>query len=242
MEKIAELAVDDAFVVVDKPPGLVVIPARDGDAEDCVRARVERARGERLWVVHRLDRDTSGVLLFARTAEAHRALCAAFEGREAKKEYAVFCRSERVMSSAGTISVPLHPARKGKMRPALAGEQGALPCETPWERVRTAPTAIGPVARVTARPKTGRQHQIRVHLRSIDAPLAVDPLYGGASERAANALGSGSPPLSRLTLHATALSFPHPTRAGERVRVESALWPDLAALDAWLASREGAQS
>jgi tRNA pseudouridine32 synthase/23S rRNA pseudouridine746 synthase len=239
---IEELCVEDAFVVVDKPAGLVVIPARDGDPEDCVRARVERARGERLWVVHRLDRDTSGALVFARTAEAHRALCAAFEGRETKKEYVLFCRSERPLAAAGGIDVPLHSARKGKMRPALESEQGALACETRWERVRAAITSIGVVSRVTARPLTGRQHQLRVHFRSVEAPLVVDPLYGGASERGPDALGPGSPPLARLTLHASSLSFPHPSRPGERVRAHAPLPADLAALDVWLASRETVQS
>ena len=131
---------------------------------------------------------------------------------------------------------PLRPGRKRKRGPALKSGQGALECETRWERGRTVSTAIGAVSRVTARPATGRQHQLRVHFRSIEAPLVVDPLYGGASERAPDALGPGSPALSRLTLHATSLSFPHPTRTGERVQVRAPPTSDVAATDAWRAA------
>jgi RluA family pseudouridine synthase len=225
---------DDALLAVDKPSGVVVIPARDEPADECVRALLERARGERLWVVHRVDRDTSGVLLFARTAEAHKALCASFEARSTQKEYALFCRSERALSASGTIDVALHTARKGKMRPALAKEEGALASETRWEREHHARTLLGFVSRVRAKPTTGRQHQLRVHFRSIEAPFVVDPVYGGAASRAEGALGPGSPALSRLTLHASKLSLPHPTRADERLSFEAPLPADLQALDAWM--------
>src|SRR5262245_4756704 len=83
-----------ALLVVAKPAGVTVVPARDGPAGDCLRAGLERARSERLWVVHRLDRDTSGALAFARTAEAHRALSMAFEGHAVAKTYAAWALGE----------------------------------------------------------------------------------------------------------------------------------------------------
>jgi tRNA pseudouridine32 synthase / 23S rRNA pseudouridine746 synthase len=226
---------DAALIAVDKSAGVPVIPARNEPADACLRAALEAARGERLWVVHRLDRDTSGVVVFARTAEAHRALSLAFEHRRTAKRYLAWTRG-RPGAGEGVADVALHPARKGKMRPARPGEPGAMASETVWSVELTAATAVGPVARVAAEPRTGRQHQIRVHLRWLEAPLLVDPLYGRADRVAAGELGAGSPPVERLTLHASSLELPHPD--GSRLRLTAPLPPDLAALDDWLASAQ----
>ena len=94
-----------------------------------------------------------------------------------------------------------------------------------------AATAVGPVARIAAEPRTGRQHQIRVHLRWLETPLLVDPLYGRAGRVAEGELGAGSPAVERLTLHASWLELPPP----HALTVVAPLPPDLAALDAWLA-------
>lgn len=242
----AVLFEDESIVAVDKPAGVAVIPERGAPLERCVRALVERERGERLWVVHRLDRDTSGVLLFARTADAHRSLSIAFESRRVEKEYDAFCLSDaRLSSGGGRITVPLHSARKGKMRPALVGESGALDSETIWRPALDLHTDRGYVTRVRAAPRTGRQHQIRVHLRSIGAPLVVDSRYGGAARRVAGELAADSPAVERLTLHAARLSVDHPTRRGRTVVIESPLPDDLSPLDRWLragASRPEDQS
>lgn len=213
------LAEVPGWLAVDKPPGVTVIPARAEDPERSLRRTLERLRGERLWVVHRIDRDTSGVVLFARDAATHRALSLAFEGREVRKRYLAVTRGVPAPPS-GTIAVPLHAARKGKMRPAAPGEAGARSAVTDYRVCRRWDTPEGPVALVELFPRTGRQHQIRVHLRAIGAPLLVDPLYG----RPQPALG-----MERLALHAAALAFPDPA-TGSAVTVEAPLPFDLRAL------------
>jgi 23S rRNA-/tRNA-specific pseudouridylate synthase len=131
------------------------------------------------------------------------------------------------------------------MRPALVGESGALDSETIWRPALDLHTDRGYVTRVRAAPRTGRQHQIRVHLRSIGAPLVVDSRYGGAARRVAGELAADSPAVERLTLHAARLSVDHPTRRGRTVVIESPLPDDLSPLDRWLragASRPEDQS
>lgn len=215
------------ILVVNKPAGVVVIPARNEPAESSLRHRLERARNERLWVVHRIDRDTSGVVVFARNAEAHRELSLAFERHTVEKTYLALTRGVP-LPPEGVIDVPLHCARKGKMRPALAGESGSLAAETKYRVLRDWVTRAGPVALVEAKPRTGRQHQIRVHLRWKGTPLLVDPLYGRAERVTAQGLGlSGeAPACERHTLHAAELVLP--ARGGEpALRLVAPLAPDL---------------
>lgn len=198
-----------ALLVVDKPVGLVVVPARDEPGEQSLWRRLESARGERLWVVHRLDRGTSGVLVFARSAEAHRSLGMAFEQNLPQKRYIAFSRG--VPSKIeGSIELALHPARKGKMRPASPGESGALPSRTDWRVLQRWETPVGPIGLVELRPKSGRSHQIRVHLRYLGCPLLVDPLYGRCDRLIASDLGLGCSELllDRLALHAARIELP----------------------------------
>ena len=146
------------MLVVSKPPGLSVVPGAGERPGDCVRGRLERQVGARLWVVHRLDRETSGVLLFARTPEIHRTLCLAFEERRVRKSYVAFTLGVPSPRES-RIATPLHPARRGKVRPAAPGEDGAWDAATryivrkSWERLSTS------VALVEAHPETGRHHQ-----------------------------------------------------------------------------------
>ncbi len=223
---------DAALIAVLKPAGITVIPARNEPPEVCLTKQLEATRRERLWVVHRIDRDTSGVVLFARTAVAHRRLSMAFEGRDVEKRYLAFTHGVP-MPEEGTIDLPLHAARKGRMRPALPGEPESLPSSSDYRVLKQRETLLGPVALVEVRPRSGRQHQIRVHLRSKEAPLLVDPLYGKCEQIAADALGTGSPAVPRLTLHAQRITFRHPTDGEERT-IDAPLPSDLAALDAWL--------
>jgi tRNA pseudouridine32 synthase/23S rRNA pseudouridine746 synthase len=228
------LHADDALVAVAKPAGLTVIPDRTGDVEGCLHHRLERQLGERLWVVHRIDRDTSGVVVFGRTAAAHRTLSMAFEGRDVEKRYLAFTRG-LLSPTEGVIDVPLHRARKGRMRPAAPDEPESLPSSSGYRVLRSRPAIGGPVACVEVRPHTGRQHQIRVHLRSNGAPLLVDPLYGRCDRLDAGDLEANAPAVPRLTLHARGLSLPHPGGGG-RLDLAAPLPDDLASLDAWLAA------
>lgn len=202
---------DEALVVVDKPAGTPVIPA-PGHA-GCVRDWAAAQVGSRLWVVHRLDLETSGALAFARTAAAHRALCLAFEHRDVQKTYLGFVRGASALE--GTIDQALHRARKGKMRPALAGEAGAIDAQTAYAVRRRWQLDGDIVSLVEARPLTGRQHQIRVHLRSLGTPLLHDGVYGGREPDATARL-----PIHRLALHARSLVVPHPG-SGREVRAEA---------------------
>ncbi|MEZ5419759.1 MAG: RluA family pseudouridine synthase [Vicinamibacterales bacterium] len=218
---------DAVMAVVDKPAGVPVVPAPGLAAGECLRDRVAAALGTRAWVVHRLDRDTSGGVVFARTPEAHRTLSIAFEYREVRKRYVALTWGVPD-PPAGVIDLALHEARKGRARPAAPGEPGARPATTGYRVTRVWRDGGRTAARVIATPETGRHHQIRVHLRAIGAPVLGDAIYGRA------ALGHLSGvPVPRLALHAEALDLPHPS--GERRLVVEAPWPaDLGALQAWL--------
>jgi tRNA pseudouridine32 synthase/23S rRNA pseudouridine746 synthase len=219
------------WLAVDKPPGVVVIPARQGDPRESLWRRLEAERCERLWVVHRLDRDTSGVMLFARRADAHRALCLSVERGEVLKKYLAFTRGEPA-AGTGVIEAPLHSARKGKMRPASPGEPGARASSTGYRVLRRWEMAAGPICLIEAVPRTGRLHQVRVHLRWIGSPLLVDPLYGGSKHISGAEPGGGDEAfvIERLTLHASRIEFPDPA-SRDRVVVESPLPEDLRRLE-----------
>ena len=228
-EPVSFLYSDDTLVVVDKPAGVTVIPAPDVATGACLRDRVASTLGGRVWVVHRLDRDTSGAVAFARSPEAHRALSMAFERRDVAKEYRALVAG-RPTPAAGMVDVALHDARKGKARPAAPGEPGARQAVTRYETARVWRLDERHVAEVVARPATGRHHQIRVHLRAIGTPILGDAHYGGALVTPFKAV-----PVPRLALHAAVLDVPHPVSGG-RVVVH-APWPaDLADVTAWLAS------
>jgi RluA family pseudouridine synthase len=219
-------------LAVNKPPGVAVIPARGEPEADSLWRRLEAERGERLWVVHRIDRDTSGIVLFARDAATHRALSMAFEARRVKKTYLALAAGD--LPEKGRIDAALHPARKGKTRPALPGEADARPAVTDIEVTRRWSRAGATVVLASCRPLTGRHHQIRVHLRSREAPILGDPLYGKRT------LGGllGDAPCPRLMLHAAALDLPGPGAGGvaelEGQALRAPMPADMARLVRWL--------
>lgn len=216
----------EALVAIDKPPGRIVIPGRGAAAsEPTLQAEVAEALGRRVFVVHRLDRGTSGVLVFALTAEAHRALSLAFERHAVDKTYLALCRGR--LAGGGEVDRALVPIRGGRVRPARDGEAGGKPSRSRW---RALEQFEGGDARgggdgftlVEWRPLQGRLHQVRVHAAVLGHPLAVDPHYGGAEElRAGDDLL-----LARVPLHAASLSLAHPT-TGARVVFESPLPDDM---------------
>jgi 23S rRNA-/tRNA-specific pseudouridylate synthase len=217
------------LVAVDKPAGIAVIPARGEAPEASLVKLCEAHLGRRLWVVHRIDRETSGLVLFALDAETHRDLNAAFEARAVEKEYVGYSAG-RLIPDTGAIDLALHSARRGRMRPAAPGEAGSLAARTEYALERAFRTPAGPVSRLSLRPRTGRQHQIRVHLRARETPLLFDAVYGRGVKDAFAAA-----PCGRLALHARRLRV---DLLGDVVEAEAPPPDDLQALDAWLASAE----
>lgn len=193
----------DALIAIDKPPGSLVIPGRQEDRGPSLRERLERELGQKVYVVHRLDRDTSGVLVFALTPEAHRGLSMAFEGGAVEKHYLALVTGD--LAEPADVQTWLKPARRGRMRPARENEAEAKPARTlirPQER-------FGRATLVDAQPLTGRTHQIRVHLLSIGHPLLVDPQYTRPDALTARDLGAEGEEggLARTPLHAHRLSL-----------------------------------
>jgi 23S rRNA pseudouridine1911/1915/1917 synthase len=210
---------DEHLLVIDKPAGVVVHPARGHRAGTLAQALAGIAAGgedaARAGIVHRLDRDTSGLLVVARSEEAHRALRAALQARAITREYLVLVEG-RPPARTGTIDAPLGRDRRVRTRMSTDTD---VPREavTHFEIERALPRTT--LLRV--RLETGRTHQIRAHLQAIGHPVVGDPEYGTPGR-----LG-----LERQFLHATRLAFAHPV-TGEPVDVSSPLPPDLqAALD-----------
>jgi RluA family pseudouridine synthase len=218
---------DDDLVVVDKPSGVTVVPAPGTPRGACVHGRLEAQLGVKLWVVHRLDRDTSGVMLFARHAEMHRELCEAFEHRQVRKTYVAFTAG-LPFSDGGVIDMPLHAARRGKSRPARPGEPGSRDASTRIDVRQAWRLGWASVARVDAQPGAGRHHQIRVHLRAVGTPILFDTVYG----RGRAVPGEDRAPCRRLALHAARLAMPD--LRGTGVTWVAPLAPDLEALARWL--------
>jgi 23S rRNA pseudouridine1911/1915/1917 synthase len=204
---------DEHLLVVDKPAGLVVHPAPGHAAGTLVHGLVGRVAGgdrERPGVVHRLDRETSGLLVLARTGEAYRRLQNLVRRRALERHYLALVVG-RPRSRRGRIEAPIGRDRHDPLRQSLD-------TDTPRDAVTHFEVAelLPQHALLDVRLETGRTHQIRVHLEAIGLPVAGDPVYGRARD-----LG-----LERQFLHAARLAFPHPF-TGERVEVESPLPPDL---------------
>ncbi len=204
---------DDHVLVVDKPPGLVVHPGpghAGGTLVDALAGKVGGGDPARPGVVHRLDRDTSGLLALARSAEAHRRLEELVRERSFERGYLALVRG-RPRSRTGRIEAPIGRDRSDPTRISLDTDtpRNAI---THFEVDELWPE----YALLRVRLETGRTHQIRVHLAAVDLPVAGDPVYGVPA-----------PPLERQFLHATTLAFPHPF-TGERLELASDLPQDLA--------------
>jgi len=189
------------LIAVNKPAGVLVVPGRRDTA--CLCQQLQESMGQPVWVVHRLDRDTSGVLLFALDAASHRAASLAFEAGEVRKTYLALVSPP--LETPRVVDAALVPARRGRMRLAREGEAGK-PARTrlrPLERYSQA-------ALVEAEPLTGRTHQIRLHLQAAGSPLLVDPQYGRPTPvREAALAGTGEAVvLARTPLHAARLVLP----------------------------------
>jgi 23S rRNA pseudouridine1911/1915/1917 synthase len=204
---------DDDLLVVDKPAGVVVHPSAGHDTGTLVHGVLEHGAAggeeERPGIVHRLDRDTSGLLVVARSPEAHDRLKQLVRKHALEREYLVLVRG-RPRSRSGRIEAPIGRDRRDPTRQSLDTDR-PREAVTHFELVEL----IGEYALLRVRLETGRTHQIRVHLAAIGLPVVGDAVYG-----------SPDPALGRQFLHATRLAFTHPF-TGERVEVESPLPPDL---------------
>jgi 23S rRNA pseudouridine1911/1915/1917 synthase len=209
---------DEHLLVVDKPAGLVVHPSKGhltGTLAQALEQTTGAAGGEDAWragLVHRLDRDTSGLLVVAKSDQVHAALKDALQRREITREYAALVEG-RPPSRTGTIDAPIGRDRRVRTK-------HSTDTDTPRD-ARTHFEVVEALSRFTLMKvtlETGRTHQIRVHLEAINLPVAGDPEYGHAGR-----LG-----LTRQFLHAQRLAFSHPV-TGAPVAVESPLPPDLAA-------------
>jgi 23S rRNA pseudouridine1911/1915/1917 synthase len=208
---------DESLLVVDKPAGLVVHPAAGHRSGTLVHGLLGRGiaggeEPERPGIVHRLDRDTSGLLVVARDQETHRRLQRLLRRRELTREYLALVRG-RPRSLAGRIEAPIGRDRSDPTRMSLDTDRPRA-AVTHFELVELLPHH----ALLRVRLETGRTHQIRVHLAAIDLPVSGDPVYGVAAD-----LG-----LERQFLHAERLAFAHPL-TGAALDVRSPLPPDLAA-------------
>ncbi len=184
---------DHEVVLVDKPSGLLSVPGKGSHLADCLMARVQAVFPTAL-LVHRLDRDTSGVMIFALTPHAQRHLGLQFEKRQTKKVYVARVWGE-MEEKTGTVDLPLGVDWPNRPKQHVDHENGR-PAQTDWRVVR----ARDGESRVRLMPKTGRSHQLRVHMLEIGHPILGDPFY------------ATGPALDhpRLMLHSESLQFRHP--------------------------------
>ena len=191
---------DHEIVVVNKPAGLLSVPGRGEHLADCLLTRVKDVFPQTL-LVHRLDRDTSGVMVFAQTPHAQRNLSMQFEKRSVKKTYIARVWG-RLEPKTGTVDLPLivdWPNRPRQMVDHISGK----PAMTDWRVLK----ASDAESRVRLMPKTGRSHQLRVHMQALGHPILGDPFYAEGEAR----------DYPRLMLHSEELRLRHPD-GGEGMR------------------------
>lgn len=220
-----KLLEDDHLIAFDKPSGLLIAPDRfDKDAPNLI-AWVHAKISPDIFNVHRLDRDTSGVVVCAKTKPALDNLCLQFERGDVEKEYLALVRG-RPASATGEINEPIapDPNKPGRVKTLHGGK----PALTHYEVEQV----FRGISLLRLRPRTGRTHQLRVHLKYIGCPIVADPWYGDGRPLLLSeikrsykpARGEERPLLARLALHAQRLTFRHPA-SDERITIESPL-PD----------------
>lgn len=196
---------DDALLVVDKPAGLLTVPGRGADRQDCLLSRVARGYPDAL-IVHRLDMATSGLVVMARGADMQRRLSHLFQSRQVYKRYEAWVHG-LPHGDAGEIDLPLITDWPRRPRQMVCHQQGK-PSLTRWQVLRR--DERRGLTRMSLEPVTGRSHQLRVHLLALGHPIVGDPLYGEAAVQRH---------WPRMMLHACEVSLPHPV-AGQQGRVQ----------------------
>ncbi|AYQ28865.1 MULTISPECIES: pseudouridine synthase [unclassified Polaromonas] len=206
------LHADESLLVLDKPAGLLSVPGRGEDKQDCLSARVQAVFADAL-IVHRLDQATSGLMLMARSAAMQRALSRSFETREVSKRYVAVVSGHLPTpddpSGWGLIDLPIVVDWPNRPLRIIDTERGK-PSQTRWQ-VLSHDVAAN-TTRVELEPVTGRSHQLRVHLKALGHPILGDAMYAPETVQAA---------APRLLLHAAALKFTHPA-SGLAMAFESA--------------------
>jgi len=202
---LAVIHVDDDILVVNKPAGLLSVPGRDPAHRDCLESRV-RQRYRQALLVHRLDMDTSGVMVFAMHALAQRHLGLQFERRQVLKEYEAVVEGMPVENS-GLIDLPLIVDWPNRPLQKVCFETGR-PAQTAWRVILRHQTST----RMLLAPTTGRSHQLRVHMKAIGHVILGDRFYAEGTALAA---------APRLMLHAKNISLAHPN-GGEGVTCSAA--------------------
>ncbi|RZJ16805.1 MAG: RluA family pseudouridine synthase [Haliea sp.] len=205
-DSLALLYADDYLLVLDKPAGLLAVPGRGDDKQDCLSLRAQKVFADAL-VVHRLDMSTSGLMLMARGADMQRRLSRAFEAREVHKRYVAVvdgCPDLHGADADGWSLIDLPIAADWPRRPLrIIDPILGKPSQTRWRLHRHAEALPAPplATRLALEPVTGRTHQLRVHLQAIGHAILGDQLYGDAAVRAR---------ADRLLLHASELQLLHP--------------------------------
>jgi 23S rRNA pseudouridine1911/1915/1917 synthase len=217
---------DEYLMAINKPPGMLVIPDRFNKLEKSI-IDILKEKNENVFVLHRLDRDTSGALLFAKTEAVHRELSMQFESHKVGKKYIVLV-SGVIKNNEGIIDLPL--AKKSKNENIMiVDRKNGKESITHYKVIKR----FERHTLVEAFPKTGRTHQIRIHFKSINYPLAIDKLYSRNEKIFLSDIKtkfkrseSGEKPLmERLTLHSNMLEFTHPV-SFNKISVQAPLWKD----------------
>jgi len=185
---------DEHFLIIDKPAGLLSVPGKHEYLQDCLESRMQ-SRYPEARIIHRLDTATSGIMVLARTPHAHRHIGLQFENRQVSKTYIAHIWG-KPSDTSGTINLPLICDWPNRPLQKVDFEVGK-PAKTEWEIIES----IGDVTKILLKPKTGRSHQLRVHMLELGHPILGDNLY--AHDAAFNAA-------PRMYLHASTLNFRHP--------------------------------
>ena len=233
---------DDQLIVIDKPAGMATHPAPGSADRTLVNALLHHCQGSlsgvggvaRPGIVHRLDKDTSGVMVAAKTDAAHQGLAALFARHDIERLYVALTRGAPV-APHGVIQTQIGRSKHDRKKMAVL-RSGGREAVTGYDTQRLfGPQARPLAARVACRLRTGRTHQIRVHLASKGAPVLGDRLYGSGPPAASVREAIQAAGLTRQALHAAVLGFVHPV-TGETLRFESPLPADMARLEELLAA------
>lgn len=219
---------DDVIIAIDKPTGLLVLPDRFDEERLNLYSLLKEIYGS-IFVVHRIDKDTSGVIVFAKTADAHKRLSMAFESRDVKKNYRAIVQGVPEKDN-GSIDLPINETSNGRMAIARTKGKKSLTEYTVIERFQR-------YALLDIQPQSGRTHQIRVHLCAIQLPILGDPLYGDGRGFYLSSIKKDyrlkkdeeQPLLKRTALHAYSLVCAHPITR-ETIKLLAPLPKDMVAV------------